>query len=53
MKKGKSNKWQEALDDARRKLADGRLYVAKMKAAVKKLEEMAASDEAWPGDKAA
>jgi hypothetical protein len=41
--------WPQALEVAQDKLAEGRAFVAKMKAAEKTIERKIASGEPWPG----
>ena len=47
----KSAGWESALILAKDKLSEGKVFVAKMKAAIKHCEEMIASGEPWPGSK--
>jgi len=41
--------WQEALEVAKTKLWEGKMFVAKMRAAVQTIERKLAAGEPWPG----
>lgn len=47
-----SQGWTEALIVAKSKLAEGRSFVGKMKAAIKTIEQKIAAGEPWPGKSA-
>jgi hypothetical protein len=55
MKKGNINsehRWDEAIADARRKLMEAKVYLARIKAALKILERKKGVGEPWPGESA-
>lgn len=47
----KRGTWEEALLDAKRKHAEGRKYIAKMRAIIRAIERKIANKEPWPGSK--
>jgi hypothetical protein len=44
------SRWYEALEDAKRKHAEGRKYVAHMRVVIRIIERKIASGEPFPGD---
>ena len=42
------SKWDEAISDARRKIADGKFFVARLRSAIKTFEKKKAAGEPWP-----
>jgi hypothetical protein len=47
------SRWDEAISDARRKLSEGKNYVAHLKSAIKLFERNKASGVPWPTRKRA
>ena len=46
--KSSASKWEEAIQDARQKLMEGKLYVARIKAAIKLFESQKSNGAPWP-----
>ena len=49
--KNVNDRWKEALEDAKRKHAEGRRYVSRMRAVIRGIERKIAQGEAFPGEK--
>ena len=47
-KKGNIIGWKEAIADAERKLTEGRIYVARIRSAIRTMKEKMEAGEAWP-----
>jgi len=47
-----SHSWVAALEEAKKQLGEGKLSLAKLRAAVRFFEQKVASGESWPGEKA-
>jgi hypothetical protein len=55
IKKGNINsehRWNEAIADAQRKLVEAKVYLARIKAALRILQRKKGAGEPWPGESA-
>jgi hypothetical protein len=48
LKNSRSGSWSAALEDAKRKLSEGRYYVSQMRKTVRIIEDKLAKREPWP-----